>query len=325
MNLSDHPSKRIILILGPTAGGKTDLAVALAQRFDGEIISADSMQVYRQLNAGTAKPTTDQLQAVPHHMIDVIDADQPWTVADWLEQTEATLAELHRRGKWPIVVGGTNLYIKALLQGLFDGPPPDPQFRDSLDAIESPQLHERLRTVDPTAADRIEPNDRKRIIRALEVHHHTGQPISKLQQQWQRDAQRNPTYRYNPILLGLHYSPAVINPRINARVMRMFEPDDEREGLIEETQRLENAGMLGPTARKALGTKQVLEHLHGLRNREKTIEQVKIETRRFAKAQRTWLKRYRYVHWMDADQLSPSQWTAAAIQHVAEAGAASGH
>jgi len=298
---------RIVVILGPTAGGKSALAVAVAERFNGEIINADSMQVYRHLNIGTAKPTEKQLARATHHLVDVVEPTEPWTVADWLERAEALIADMRSRGVLPVVVGGTNLYLKALLEGMFEGPPADEAFRASLDNVASEALHERLAKVDPESASRIFPQDRKRVVRALEVHHATGQPISALQQQWSDE--RDASYRFNPLLIGLRWPVEDINRRINLRVKAMFHPPlglrdpNEPEDLIDETRRLESEGVLGPQAREAIGTKQVLDHLAGKCTAAEAMERVKIDTRRFAKSQRTWLKRYRGVHWFDGAEL----------------------
>ncbi len=325
--------KRIVVILGPTAGGKSELAVAIAQRFGGEIIGADSMQVYRGLDAGTAKPSSEQRAAAVHHLIDVVEPTERFTVADWLTRTEAVIAELHERGKLPIVVGGTNLYMKALLEGLFEGPEADEEFRASLAEVPLAELHQRLRAVDPAASQRIDGQDRRRMIRALEVFHVTGKSISEQQTQWegsgfgvQGSGSKNqhstpnpqplPGYRFNPILLGLRWSAPAINPRINARVKAMFNPPEGIEDLVSETRRLEAAGLLGVQAREALGTKQVLDALAGGCSLSDAVERVKIETRRFAKNQRTWLKRYRNVQWFDADGMDPRAVCEAAIAKV---------
>lgn len=302
----DH-SGRIIVILGPTAGGKSDLAVGLAQRLGGQIVGADSMQVYRHLNAGTAKPTAGQRAAVVHHLIDLVEPTERFTVADWLEQADAAIQRIQSAGQWPIVVGGTNLYLKALLEGMFEGPPADQAFRRSLADQSAQQMHEQLKRIDPEAAQRIHPNDRKRIERALEVHHTTGRPISRLQQQWAGGVFTDeppsgiagPHYRHNPLLIGLRWPTEQINRRINARVKAMFNPPPGVEDLLSETRRLHEAGRLGPQAAEALGTKQVLAHLAGQMDLAETIERIKIDTRRFAKSQRTWLKRYRGVHWLE--------------------------
>ena len=297
---ADQP---IVVILGPTAGGKSDVAVAVAEALGGQIIGADSMQVYRHLNAGTAKPTPAQRAAVPHHMIDHVEPTETWTVAQWLEAAESLIEQMHQQNRMPVVVGGTHLYMQALLVGLFDGPGIDPAFRQSLASDEPARLHHRLREVDPDAADRIHPNDRKRIVRALEVHHLSGRPISQWQQQWDPASGKQHPYRHHPILIGLRWSAEAINRRINARVKTMFHPPDSTEDLISETRRLEAAGLLGNQARQALGTKPALEHLAGRLSADEAMEKVKIETRRFAKSQRTWLKRFRGVRWIEAEKM----------------------
>lgn len=327
--MSERP-ERIVVIVGPTAGGKSELAVAVARRFDGEVIGADSMQVYRELDAGTAKPPAELRAAgsggaggVPHHLIDIVEPTERFTVADWLSAAEALIADLHGRGKLPVVVGGTNLYLKALLEGMFEGPPGDETFRASLDVVASHELHGRLAVVDPEAAGRINHNDRKRIVRALEVFHATGKPISAHQTQWQEPSSlkaqvSSRSYRHNPILIGLRWGTEAINRRINSRVKQMFHPVDGSQDLVSETRRLLEAGRLGPQAREALGTKQVLEHLAGRCTAEEAMERVKIETRRYAKAQRTWLKRYRGVYWLEAESVEAEELERKALEIVAK-------
>lgn len=289
---------RIVVILGETASGKSDLAVGVAEALGGEVVGADSMQIYRRLDAGTAKPTAEQRAAVPHHLVDVVEPTERFTVADWLERAEKLIPQLQHKGVLPVVVGGTNLYLKALLEGMFEGPPADAAFRRRLADVPGETLHERLEAIDPEAAGRIHRRDHKRLVRALEVHHVTGRPISAWQRQWREEGEAG--YRYDPIMIGLRWPTEQLNRRINARVKRMFEPGGEAEDLIAETRRLEQAGLLGEQAREAIGTKQVLEHLAGRCTAAEALERVKIETRRLAKTQRTWLKRYRGVHWVDA-------------------------
>jgi tRNA dimethylallyltransferase len=211
----------------------------------------------------------------------------------------------------PIVVGGTNLYLKALLEGMFEGPPADEAFRAACAEAPAGELHQRLSVIDPEAALRIDANDHKRLVRALEVHHLTGRPISQLQRQWSEAHDK--TYRHDPIMIGLQWSTPTINGRINARVKEMFTPPEASEDLIAETQRLLDANMLGEQARQAIGTKQVLDHLAGRCTRDEAVERVKIDTRRFAKAQRTWLKRYRGVTWFEPETMPWDDVVAAAI------------
>lgn len=347
-----------ILILGPTAGGKSDFAVRLADRLaPAEIISADSMQIYRHLDAGTAKPTATQRDRVPHHMIDCVEPAERFTVADWLDQADALIHELLQRRVRPLIVGGTNLYIKALLEGLFsqhdNSPGKDDAYRASLAETETGKLHERLQTKDPQAAERIHPNDRKRIVRALEVLHLTGKPISMLQTQWSEqgpesrtqtadEPQQSPTsclggsvatglstYRHNPILIGLHYDAQTINPRINLRVKAMFHPDKVEpelaaevciggESLPDETRRLLEQGILDreQQAAQALGYKQYIEHHDGRMSVDDAFERTKILTRRFAKQQRTWLRRFKDVHWIDAANTPRDAWIEQALTQL---------
>ncbi len=309
------------MILGPTAGGKTDLAIALALRLTdcdgqpGQIISADSMQIYRQMDAGTAKPSPAQREQVPHHLIDCIDPTDSFTVSDWLTQADQLIEQLQQSGTRPIIVGGTNLYLNALLEGMFEGPPADPAFRESLAGISTHELHQQLSKQDADSAERIHPNDRKRLTRALEVLHQTGQPISQQQQQWsaaptarQEGEAEDTRYRHDPILIGLDWPREAINQRINLRVKWMFHPDKARvqdnyqswepEPLPAEVTRLMQEEKLGPQSREALGYKQVLTALAGDMTMDEAYERTKILTRRFAKQQRTWMKRFRGVHWL---------------------------
>ncbi len=354
---------RPIVLLGPTAGGKSDLAAALAERLGGEVIGADSMQVYRRLDAGTAKPPPALRQRVPHRLIDIVEPTQRFTVHDWLKRAHAEIARVRSAGGTPVIVGGTNLYLKALLDGLFDGPGQDPAFRATLDGTETAALHDRLRQVDPDTADRVKPADRQRIVRALEVYALTGQPISAMQTQWEGSGagaggsglgqDPEPGTRYPHCrLLGLRWSAEQINPRINLRVKAMFYPDKvdpqlaadvciHGESLIDETKRLKDEGRFDPLpsathadaearrdeaagapttpnqAREALGYKQLLAVIERtdpkLRTIDDAYERTKVLTRRFAKQQRTWLKRFTGTHWLDCDHADPKATADAAL------------
>lgn len=295
---------RPIVILGPTAGGKSELAVAVAEQVGGEVLGADSMQVYRHMDAGTAKPPPELRKRVRHHLIDIVEPTERFTVADWVQLAEQLIAQLQAQDATPVIVGGTNLYLKALLEGMFDGPPADPQLRAAWEDTPSEQLHDRLIQVDPQSAGRIAPADRKRIVRAMEVFETTGKPISQWQQQWTASPDR---YRHDPILIGLEWSTDAINKRINQRVREMFHPPAGIESLPTETARLLSRELLGPQARHALGYKQILQHLAGEMTLDQAFERTKILTRRFAKAQRTWLKRFRNVCWLASDNTSPDE------------------
>jgi tRNA dimethylallyltransferase len=302
----------IILVLGPTAGGKTELAIELAQRLPGggECVCADSMQVYRGMDIGTAKPTAAQRESVPHHLLDVADPDgEDFSVDRWLALAEQVVREIRERRRWPIVVGGTNLYVQALLKGLCEGPGPDRQLRRDLEELDEPALRSWLERVDPEAATRIHPNDRRRAIRAIEVHERTGQPLSRMQSQWEQ-----PEVRPDAVLIGLEYSPAAINRRINARVTRMV-----REGLAEETAALHGSGRLGSRARQALGYRQILDHLARGEPLDEAVEAIKIATRRFAKQQRTWLRRFSASPrsaWLAADEAQPQVLVEQALEAI---------
>ncbi len=275
-----------ILILGPTAGGKTTLSIELANQLDGggECIIADSMQVYTEMNIGTAKPTQQELDAAPHHLVNLVPVDSDgFTVNHWIEESEKAIAEIQLRGKFPIIVGGTNLYIQTFLFGLFDGPQSDEKIRESLSKLDNREMFNKLKEVDYQSAERIHINDRKRLIRALEVFKLTGQSISELQNQWQG---RPP--RKDIIIVGLDWAVSTINKRINKRVKLMM-----NNGLLEEVSSLK--GKMNSQAREALGYKQILSHLDGDSTLNEAVERIKILTRRYAKQQRTWLKRFKVL------------------------------
>lgn len=298
---------RFPVIVGPTAGGKSALAVEVALALKarvgvpGEVVTCDSIQVYRALDIGSAKPTTEERRGVRHHLIDVAEPTERFSVQAWLTLAEAAIADIHGRGAMPIVVGGTHLYVKAFLDGLFEGPGADAAVRDELRAMDPAARRMELEQVDPAAAARIHPADVRRTVRALEVFRATGRPISQHQEQWDRRT------RDDCVLIGLDWPVEALNRRINERVRRMMD-----RGLLEETRALWQAGRLGPTAREALGYKQLVEHLVGRRTLEEAVEKIKIETRRFAKNQRTWLKRLRATPgavWIDAGANDAAVWT----------------
>ncbi len=281
-----HDTKPIILILGPTASGKTELAIALAERLGGECVCADSMQVYRGMDIGTAKPTAAQQAQVPHHLLDLLDpSEEGFSVDRWLALAEDAIEAIRSRGRYPIVVGGTNLYVQALLEGLADGPAPDYELRERLNDADRNSLRAWLEQVDPAAAERIHPNDRKRTIRAIEVFECSGRRISDMQQQRQW-LQGEP--RCDVRIIGLDFSIEAINRRINARAKAMIEA-----GLIDEVRGLLAGPGLGRQAAEALGYKQIRASLEGDCDLEEAIEQIKIQTRRYARQQRTWMRRFR--------------------------------
>ena len=289
-------SVKMVVILGVTASGKSRLAFELARRLDAEIVSVDSMKVYRRMDIGTAKPSAERRGAATYHMIDVVEPSEAFSAGLFHEQASAVIDEIRARGKSVIAVGGTALYLKALLYGLFEGPGSDEEIRAELraeaDSVGWAVLHRRLGQIDPEAADRISPNDAKRIIRALEVHRLTGQPISSLQRQFEAT---RPVHDWT--ILGLRREKPLENRRINARVKQMIEM-----GLVDEVRALlAEDKPLSRQARCAIGYAEIIAHLEGRISLDDAIEQIKKNTRRLAKGQRTWFKTFQGVRWIDAD------------------------
>ena len=284
----------LIFVLGPTAIGKTEIAIRLAQHIGAEIVSLDSRQLYRQMDIGTAKPTSAQREAIPHHMIDCADIDQPFSAADYQRLGDEALADIRERRRPALIVGGAGLYFRALVDGLFPGPGADFKTRERLrrDAAEkgTPTLHERLYQCDPIAAARIHPNNMVRIIRALEVYELTGKPISKFQVQW-----KNAKSRYNFRAFGLDMPRATLNNRIDARADRMMEI-----GLVEEVRSIIDVGYSPDcTALRSLGYKEIIDYLDGRLTLSEAVALLKQKTRRFAKRQLTWFRRDTRIKWID--------------------------
>ncbi|MHC1728352.1 MAG: tRNA (adenosine(37)-N6)-dimethylallyltransferase MiaA [Syntrophobacteraceae bacterium] len=274
-----------VLIAGPTASGKTAISLELARRLSGEIVNADSMQVYRYMDIGTAKPTLYERQLVPHHLLDVADPDEPFDAARYLELARPVIDGLHWRGMVPLVVGGTGLYMKVLTRGICSGPPSDPKIRERLIAEEQAgglaELHRDLSRVDPEAASRIHPHDRQRILRALEVFLASGTPLSLSQKQHGFQDTGFPAIK---ILLGRERDE--LYSRIERRVEIMLE-----EGLREEVERLIAMGY-SPSLKsmQSLGYKQMAAHLAGELTMDEAAYLIKRETRRYAKRQLTWFR-----------------------------------
>jgi tRNA dimethylallyltransferase len=278
------------------------VGLELARRIDAEIVSLDSMAVYRGLEIGTAKPTPAQRQAAAHHLIDLLDPEEDFSLAEFLAAAGQTVGEITGRGRRALFVGGTPLYLKALLRGIFKGPPADWELRRRLQALADERgqewLHAQLAAVDPVAAGRLHPNDERRLIRALEVFEKTGQPISV----WQRQFNHARPAEACKVFV-LDWPRDVLCARIEARVEEMF-----AAGLIAEVETVLAAGKtFGRTARQALGYREVLEHLDGRRNLAETIELVKTRTRQFAKRQLTWFRSLSECRWIPLDEsLSPA-------------------
>ena len=287
-------TSKLLCLLGPTAVGKTEVAIQLAQRLDAEIISVDSRQIYRQMDIGTAKPTLEEQQAARHHLIDCIDISQPFSVADYQSLVDTAIADIQNRGKQVLLVGGAGLYFRAIVDGLFEGPGADPALREQLEQEAAQHgvevLHERLRACDPASADRIHPNNIVRVIRALEVYELTGTPMSELQQQWHPEKQRYPF-----IAFCLTMPRALIYHRIGQRVDIML-----ANGLVAEVESLLAAGYARDTvALQSFGYRELIAYLDGNCTYMEAITQLKQNTRRFAKRQLTWFRKDTRLEWLD--------------------------
>ena len=285
---------QLLCILGPTAVGKTEIAIDLAQRLNAEIVSVDSRQIYRQMDIGTAKPSYQEQQAAPHHLIDCVDVSQPFTVADYKLLADTAISDIKKKNKQVILAGGAGLYFRAIVDGLFEGPGADVKIRNKLqlEAAEYgvEELHNRLRKYDPISADRIHPNNLPRVIRAIEVYQITGIPISEHQQQWQHKPQR---YPFNAF--GLTMSRPLLNDRINQRVDVML-----ANGLVKEVESILAAGHSRDSfALQSFGYKELVAYLDGQSTYVEAVEQLKQNTRKFAKRQMTWFKKDQRIEWLE--------------------------
>lgn len=284
-----------ILLAGPTASGKSAVALVLAGRLDGEIVSVDSMQVYRGLDLGTAKPTAAERALVPHHLVDVAELTDPFDAAKFVELASAAVAGIQSRGRVPILCGGTGLYFNVWLNGLGEAPPPDPKLRAELDSLPLAELLDELARRDLATFDEIDLQNRRRVVRAVEVIRLTGRPFSEQRAAW---PERAPALAGRSF--GLLRDRTDLVRRIDLRVDAMF-----RDGLVEETRRLLGLGLeRNRTALQAIGYRQVVEHLRGERSRLETIELVKVRTRQFAKRQLTWFRGQLDLDWLD---VSPAE------------------
>ncbi len=282
---------RVLCLAGPTAVGKSEIALLLTERLNAEIISVDSMQVYRGLDIGTAKPAPADRARVPHHLVDVLDLKEPFSVADFVRLARESAERIHARGRLVLLCGGTGLYFKALLHGLGNAPPSDPVLRAQLEATPLPELLSELARTDPLTYERIDRNNPRRVLRAIEVIRLTGRPYSAQRAAWTTSTGQG---QNASVLLGLTRAPADLRRRIELRVGEMF-----RRGLVAETEHLLRCGLAeNKIAFQALGYRQVAEYLQGVRSLPATVELVKIRTWQFAKRQMTWFRNQLRPHWL---------------------------
>ncbi len=290
--------KPLILLAGPTAVGKTSSSIALAKRVGGEIISADSMQVYRGMDIGSAKVKKEEMQGVPHHLIDVIDPKEPFHVVAFQKLAKEAIDAIHRNGRIPILVGGTGFYLQSVLYDVdFTEHGGDPCYRQSLYELAEEKgpavLHAMLREVDPESAERIPENNVKRVARALEYYRESGERISS-----HNDAERQKESPYDFRFFVLTMERPRLYERIGERVDKMM-----ADGLLEEVRRLKEYGCTADmTSMQGLGYKQILKHLNGLASLEEAVQEIKTETRHFAKRQLTWFRREPDAVWVDVEK-----------------------
>jgi tRNA dimethylallyltransferase len=290
---------KVIFIVGPTAVGKTDVSIELAKALNGEIVSADSVQIYKKLNIGSAKPTPEEMDGIPHHLLDFVDPDSSFSVSDYTRLAKGVIQEVRSRGKTPIVTGGTGLYVNALLYDMdFGKIESDEDYRNTLEQIAEDQgkeaLHQMLEAIDPEAAGKIHANNLRRVIRALEINKRTGKPMSDFA------TDPIPTADYETIIIGLTRSRLKLYGRINKRVDIMLE-----SGLIEEVKKIKNDGIDGSyQSMQGIGYKEVLDYLEDKYDFDTMVTVLKQSSRRYAKRQMTWFRRYRDMEWIDLDKFT---------------------
>ncbi len=326
------PATPLLFLGGPTATGKSEIALLLAERLNGEIVSVDSMQVYRGLDIGTAKPTPAERARVPHHLGDLLELGEGFDAACFILRSRAAIEQIQARGRLPILCGGTGFYFKALLEGLGQAPPADPRLRTKLGQTPLVELLAELAEADPATFSTIDRQNSRRVIRAVEVIRLTGRPFSELRTVWKVQRPQatghsqqsavdspqstvqspQPTNHGGQVFFGVDRPAGELNRRIEQRVDLMF-----KNGLIAETEQLLKHGLAeNPTAAQALGYRQVIEFLRGQRSLSDTVELVKIRTRQFAKRQRTWFRNQLYLDWIQLGADAPPAFAAAQIERA---------
>ena len=292
MKILDSKQK-LLVIIGPTAVGKTKLSIELAKRFNGEIISGDSMQIYRGMNIGTAKIKTEEMEGIPHHLLDIKEPSENFSVAEFQQLVRAKISEIAEKGKLPIIAGGTGLYIQSVIYDYhFSEAPADVDYRMQLEEkaqlIGNDALHRELAQIDPESASQIHHNNIRRVIRALEIYHCTGRTMSEEQKE------QEPELLYNTALIGLTMDREKLYSRINYRVDLMME-----EGLLQEVSQLYELDLRHCQSIQAIGYKELYEYLDGIMSLEEAVQNLKQNSRRYAKRQLTWFRNKMEVMWFD--------------------------
>ena len=285
--------QKVIVIGGPTASGKTALSIELAKQINGEIVSADSMQIYREMDIGTAKPMPDEMQGIKHYMINIVNPDERFSVADYKTKAKQAIKEILDKGKTPIVIGGTGLYIESLIYEIqFENIETDLEYRKQLDKIAKDDgldsLYNKAKQIDPEAMEKISKNDKKRIFRVLEIYHQTG----KTKTQLDKESRKDPEYDYK--FFAINMDREILYDRINRRVDIMLE-----NGLVKEVENIYKKYKEFPTAMQGLGYKEVVEYLENKTSYEDMVEKIKKESRHYAKRQLTWFRKYKNIIWLD--------------------------
>ena len=288
--------QKVIVICGPTASGKTALSIELAKKINGEIISCDSMQIYKHMNIGTAKPTHEEMQGIKHYLIDIVSPNERYSVADYKKDAKKAIKEIINHGKIPIVVGGTGLYLDSLIYEIeYQNIEFDENYRKELEKQVEEKgldyLYKKAKEIDPQATEKISPNDKKRILRILEIYHATGK--NKTQQELES---RKKEVEYDYHIYAIDWDREELYNRINKRVDIMIE-----QGLIEEVKKILEKYKKFPTAMQGLGYKEVVEYLEGKLTKDEMMEKIKMETRRYAKRQLTWFRKNKQTIWIKGE------------------------
>ena len=286
--------EKVIVICGPTASGKTALSIELAKKINGEIVSADSMQIYKDMDIGTAKPTKQEMGEIKHYLLDFVSPEDRYSVAQYKQDAKKAIKEIINKGKTPIIVGGTGLYVDSLIYEIeYNDIKLDEEYRKKLEKIAEEQgleeLYKKAVEIDPEAMKKISQNDKKRIMRVLEIYHSTG----KTKTEQEKESRKNPV-EYDYRVFAINWDREILYQRINTRVDIMVD-----QGLIEEVKEILNKYDKFPTAMQGLGYKEVVDYLNGIYTKEEMIEKIKLETRRYAKRQLTWFRKNKQTIWLD--------------------------